>query len=216
MGDPKKLRKKYDTPSHPWQGQRILEENELVKTYGLKNKKEIWKARSVLKQATSQAKKLSGERSEQAKKESEQLLTRLVKLGLLKQGAHLGDVLNVKFEEVLDRRLQTILYKSGLARTVKQARQFVVHGHVMIDGKMMDVPSYFVNVDEQSKISFNPGSAISNPEHSERTALARDAVKSPEEQAILDEKKKKRERKHFNPRDRKQRRPMKGYGAKRN
>jgi len=46
MGKPKFSRKKYETPSHPWQEDRIKAENELVKKYGLKNKKEVWKART--------------------------------------------------------------------------------------------------------------------------------------------------------------------------
>jgi len=194
MGDPRRLRKKYYTPSHPWQGDRISEENKILKEYGLKNKKEIWKARSVLKNAAAQAKKLSGERSEQARKESEQLLKRLVKLGLLKSNSGLGDVLNIKFGDVLNRRLQTMIYKNGLARSMKQARQFVVHGHIMVNDKLVDIPSYIVNVDEQSKISFNPGSELANKEHPERIEL-KDGVKEPEERKILEEKDKKREEK---------------------
>lgn len=168
MGDPRKLRKKYYTPSHPWQGARILEENEIVKAYGLKNKKEVWRARSVLKNATLQAKKLSVGGNEQSKKESGQLLTKLVRLGLLKSGAGLGDVLGIKFEDVLNRRLQTLVYKSGLARTAKQARQFIVHGHVKVSDKKITSPSYIVRVSEEPMISFSQGSSLSKADHPER------------------------------------------------
>jgi len=193
MGDPRKLRKKYYTPSHPWQGARILEENEIVKAYGLKNKKEVWRARSVLKNATLQAKKLSVGGNEQSKKESGQLLTKLVRLGLLKSGAGLGDVLGIKFEDVLNRRLQTLVYKSGLARTAKQARQFIVHGHIAIGGKPVDAPSHLVSMDEQGKIGFIPKSSLSDKEHPERIELKRDIAKDKGEKEILEKKDEKRE-----------------------
>ena len=51
MGDPKKQRKKYETPLHPWQGERILAEKKIMEEYGLKNKKEIWKMNSMLRNA---------------------------------------------------------------------------------------------------------------------------------------------------------------------
>ena len=41
MGNPKRHRKKYSTPAHPWQRARIEEERELSKEYGFKNKKEM-------------------------------------------------------------------------------------------------------------------------------------------------------------------------------
>ena len=49
MGDPKKQRKKYTTPRHPWQRDRLDEERQLLKDYGLKNKKELWKFESLLR-----------------------------------------------------------------------------------------------------------------------------------------------------------------------
>lgn len=58
MGKPKFSRKKYDTPSHPWQEQRIHSENELVRKYGLKNKREIWKAETALRKYRGQAREL--------------------------------------------------------------------------------------------------------------------------------------------------------------
>ena len=166
----------------------------MLKEYGLKNKKEVWKARSMLKKITSQAKKLSGERSEQAKKESEQLLMRLVRLGLLKSGGQLGDALSIPFEEVLNRRLQTLVHKKGLARTMNQARQFVVHGHITVNNKMVDVPSYLVNVEEQHAIGYVPRSALANSEHPERIDVKKELAKKGEEKEVLEQKEEKREK----------------------
>ena len=182
---------------HPWQGQRIKEDNEILKQYGLKNKKEVWKAKSLLSKVTSQAKKLSAGRDEQAKKEAEQLLNRLVKYGLIKPGAGLGDVLGLKTEDILNRRLQTLVYKHGLARSAKQARQFVVHGHVIINNQMIDVPSYMVPVEEQGKIGFIENSSLSDLSHPERIEVKRDIAKKDEEKEVLGEKegREKKERK---------------------
>jgi len=188
MGDPRKLRKKYDTPVHPWQGERIQEEHVLLKKYGLKNKKEIWKARSFLKKATSQAKKLAGSRTTQSTKETKQLLHRLARLGLLKSGAGIGEVLNIAFEEVLHRRLQTIVHKQGLARTIRQARQFVVHGHISVAGKLVDVPSYLVNVEEQGTIGFKEHSSFADFTHPERVEIKKVMVVEPEEGEVLEQK----------------------------
>ena len=60
MGHPRKARKKYDTPPHPWNADRIKEENKLLQKYGLKNKKEIWKAETTVKRYRRDARHLLG------------------------------------------------------------------------------------------------------------------------------------------------------------
>lgn len=188
MGDPRKLRKKYSTPAHPWQGQRIQDEHVLLKKYGLKNKKEVWKSRSILKNVTSQAKKLAGSTTRQAAKERELLLQRLVRLGLVKSGAGIGELLNIPFEEVLNRRLQTLVHKQGLARSIRQARQFVTHGHITIAGKLVDVPSYLVTVEEQGMIGFKEHSSLADFSHPERVEIKKSMIQEPEEAAVLEQK----------------------------
>ena len=58
MGDPKFSRRSYDTPSHPWQGERIKAEVVLVNQYGLKNKTEVWKAQTILRNFRGQSREL--------------------------------------------------------------------------------------------------------------------------------------------------------------
>lgn len=170
MGTVKKIRKKYSGPSHPWQRARIESEKEIQKTYGLKNKKEIWKAASGVRKLTAQAKRLIGNRgSEQSKTEQKQLLDKLTKLGLLPPQSALEDVLTLTATDLLDRRLQTIVFKKGFALTQEQARQFILHGHIQINDKKITIPSYIVSMDEEHQISFNPLSALANAEHPERT-----------------------------------------------
>ena len=58
MGDPKFLRRTYDTPKHPWEAGRMEEERKLLDRYGLKNKRELWKAQSILRGFRQQARDL--------------------------------------------------------------------------------------------------------------------------------------------------------------
>ena len=171
MGDPRKRRKSYSTPSHPWQRTRIEEEKILVQEYGVANKKEIWKMNSILRRFTKVAKNSVSLKTKQGEKEKKQLLDRLQTLGLLPPTAQAVDVLNLKLKDILERRLQTLLYRKGMARTVKQARQFITHRHVTVAGKIMTQPSYLVLKKEEDKIGFLALSSLSNPEHAERIIL---------------------------------------------
>ncbi len=169
MGQTKRLKKKYETPSHPWQKDRILEEKEYMREYGFRNKKEIWREISKLRKARTQAKKLIADKlSEQARKEERQLLDRLIRYGLLTKDSKLEDVLGLKAKDFFERRLQTLVYKKGLARSVKQARQFIVHGHIMVGENKVTAPSYMVSLEEESMIMFNPRSTLAKEDHPER------------------------------------------------
>ncbi len=168
MGDPKKHRKKFTGPSHPWQKERIDDEKVLAKEFGTRNKKEIWKMSSFLDKYQYHAKRLVKETSKQAEKEKEQILKKLVSLNLLKPDSELGDVLNLTVRDILERRLQTQLVRKGLARSVKQARQFITHGHVTVGNKSITIPSYLVSAEEENKIIFNELSSLADPEHPER------------------------------------------------
>jgi len=153
----KRQRKKYSTPTHPWQKDRMDAEDRLLRRYGLRRKQEIWRAETLLRNFRRQARRLLTLSGPQAELETKQLLERLKKLGLLKEGAKLEDVLGLTVEDLLERRLQTLVFKRGLARTPRQARQLVVHGHVRVGDRKVTAPSYLVPVDEESEISFVPG-----------------------------------------------------------
>ena len=157
MGDPRKLRKSYDTPSHPWQKERILEEKRIMQEYGLKNKREIWKAQTRIREIRMRARQLLGYRGEDKDQRVKELLGRLYRIGLLSENATLDDVLMLTTKDWLERRLQTLVFKKGLAKTIKQARQFIVHGLIAIDGKKVTVPSYIVARDEEDKIGYYKG-----------------------------------------------------------
>lgn len=168
MGDPKFPRRRYDTPSHPWKAERIASEKTLVRKYGLKNKREVWKAQTRLREFRGTARTLLSKQhtpTPQISKESEELLTKMNRVGLLRGGRTLDDILGLDVENILTRRLQTIVYLKGLSSTPKQARQFIVHGHVTVRGRRVTVPSYLVLGEEEDAIEINPKSAVSDPAH---------------------------------------------------
>ena len=171
MGKPKFSRKKYETPSHPWQADRIKAENELSRKYGLKNKREIWKAQTALRRYRGQARGLLAKidrGNPQIKKESEQLLMYLTRMNILPLNSTLDDVLALETEPILSRRLQTLTYLKGLANTPTQARQLISHGHIAIADRRITVPSYMVTKDEESKIGYAANSPLNDLLHPAR------------------------------------------------
>ncbi len=158
MGDPRRPRKKWEGPKHPWIKERLIKELELVGRYGLKNKKELWKAATMARKFRHLARSLLAlPEAERAAKEKA-LLDRLYRMGLVDKGATLDDVLGLTAEHVLERRLQTIVYKRGLAKTVMQARQLIAHGHIAIAGRRVTSPGYLVSRDEEELVEYAPGS----------------------------------------------------------
>ncbi len=168
MGNPKFPRKKYETPSHPWQGERIKFENDIINKFGLKNKREVWKAQSLIRNFRHQAQLLNARLRMgdlQAEKEKDQLLGKLSNLGLLSADANLNDVLALEIESILNKRLQTQVYLKGLAHTPKQARQFIIHGHVSIGGRKVTIPGYLVKHNEENLIEYNQFSPLTSELH---------------------------------------------------
>ncbi len=175
MGYPGKNRKSYDTPKHPWQAARMASEVELIKTYGLRNKKEVWKVHSSLKNYRELARKLLAESAKgklagSVKVDADNILNRLKRYGLLKTDAVLDDILSLEVTNFLERRLQTQVHKQGLANTIKQARQFIVHGHISVEGRKVTVPGYLVSMDEELRLDYYGGSPLSEESHISRPA----------------------------------------------
>ena len=168
MGDPKKPRKKYKKPVRPWERSRIEEEKVLIKEFGLKNKKELWKAESILRNIRNQAKRLIGSKTEQSKKEEKQLLEKLGKLGLVKGDGKIEDILSLNKKDVLERRLESIVFKQDLSKSISQARQFIVHGHITVKDRVVRVPSYLVSLEEEGQIGFDKKSNLNKEDHPER------------------------------------------------
>ena len=192
MGDPKKQRKKYSKPSHPWLASRIEEEKALTKEYGLKNKKEIWRASFLVRNFTRQAKRLIVEKTEQARKEETQLLDRLKRMGF--EMKHLEDVLGISVKDILEKRLQTVVIRKGLARTTSQARQFITHGHITVGNKKLTIPGFLVPKNMEPSIGFAVNSSLFKEGHPERIKKETAPVKKKEAEKPKEEKKKTKEK----------------------
>ncbi len=141
-----KKKKLYSRPRKAYEKTRISEENVLVEMYGLKSKREVWKTLAKVKYFRDRAKELAKAGTE----EQEVLFNKLKKIGLKVNS--ISDVLDLKIEDLLNRRLPTVVKKLGFANTVKQARQMVVHKNVRIDGRVVNIPSYLVSTEEENKI----------------------------------------------------------------
>jgi len=138
---------KYSRPKKAFEISRIKEENELLKRYALKNKREIWKTIAKVSYFRKRAMALAKSPIE----EQEVLFNKLRNLGLKVNS--IADVLALKVNDLLERRLPTIVFKKNLAQTIKQARQMVVHKHVMVGNRVVNIPSYLVSVSEENSIS---------------------------------------------------------------
>lgn len=171
MGDIKKIRKKYSTPEHPWRISRIQEENKICKEYGIPRKTELWKINSKLESFKNQAKSITtvnkGQTEQGNRRQKELLIKRLKKYNLVKEET-LDAILSLTLKDILDRRLQTFVFKKGLAKTINQARQMIVHKHILVNNKIITSPSYLVKVSEEDKIEVNPKSPFYSTDHPER------------------------------------------------
>ncbi|MDI6721031.1 MAG: 30S ribosomal protein S4 [Candidatus Aenigmarchaeota archaeon] len=151
MGHPKKQRRKYETPKRPYDKVRIEREKAVKENFGLRRKKEIWRAESILRNFRRRARELLARRNE---KEEKMLLETLRNMGIICE--NLDDVLEINLDNILSRRLQTVVYKKGLANTARHARQLVVHGNVFVSGRKVLYPSYIVKKAEEDKIILSP------------------------------------------------------------
>lgn len=157
MGDPKKQVKHYDSVRRPWDKDRIIQEEKIVQKYGLRKKKELRKAETILRRLRQRARSLIGTKNE---KDQSLLLRKTYELGLTEKEATLDHILNLKVDTVLDRRIQTMLIKTGLSNTPLQSRQFITHGHISVNGIKVISPSYQVRRNEENAIGFLQASVL--------------------------------------------------------
>ena len=137
MGDPKRQRKKYETPRFLWRRDILQEELKLLGTYGLRNKHELWRHETALSKYRGIARSLIGMSPEERDKIENELLTKLKKIGILQETAVLDNVLDLTIEDLLERRLQTIIFRKSLAKTPYQARQLITHRHIIIGNRIV-------------------------------------------------------------------------------
>jgi small subunit ribosomal protein S4 len=166
MGDPRRLRKKLEGPRHPFNKARIEEEMNYLGNFGLRNKKEIWKAQTVLRKFRARARASLALPEQQRENERVILIRKLHKMGIMPTEDGLTDeILSLSVEKFLKRRLQSIVHELGLAKTPWQARQMIAHGHIAIHGKKVTSPSYHVSRGEEELVKFAPSSPYNDSTH---------------------------------------------------
>ena len=168
MGDVKNFRRVWNKPKRPLNFDLKMEELKILGEFGLKTKRELWKARTELSRVRNQARSLLALRQEVRDKEEPILIHSLSRIGLVEHNATLDDVLNLEINDLLSRRLQTIIMKKFYFKTPYQARQAISHGHIMIGDRIVNIPSYVVKTDEEDTVTLTPESifntTLSKPE----------------------------------------------------
>ena len=152
MGAPRRNRRKYEKPSSIWNKQRIEEEHKLKESYGLKNLKELWKATSEIRRVKRNARDVLSGRS--SANTGSDIIARLSRFNIVKEDAIADDLLVLKPEAILERRLQTIVYRKGMSKSIKQARQLIAHGFISISGRRVKSPGYLVSRAEEGNIGY--------------------------------------------------------------
>ncbi|MBT4135691.1 30S ribosomal protein S4 [archaeon] len=167
-------RKKYSRPRKPFDKPRIEEENVLRERYGLKNKKEIWKADAAIGRLRNLAKELITASEE----EKQAFVDRLNKKGFNVE--NIAGVLSLDKEDWLKRRLQTIVFANGLTSTPKQARQLIAHKHVSVGSQVVNIPSYMVSLEEEPDIKLKITLKVQTPKKSKAEEIIEDIVEDGE------------------------------------
>ena len=168
MGDPKTSRRVWQKPKRPLNYDLIMDELKTLGTFGLKTKRELWKTQTELSRVRLQARSLLALRQDERERKEPILMQSLSKIGLVNENSTLDDVLNLQVTDLLSRRLQTIAQRKLYFKTPYQARQAIVHGHIMIGDNVVTIPSYIVKTEEEAKIRLIPESrfneTLSKPE----------------------------------------------------
>jgi len=168
MGDPKTSRRVWQKPKRPLNYDLMMDELKTLGTFGLKTKRELWKTQTELSRVRLQARSLLALRQDERERKEPILMQSLSKIGLVNEDSTLDDVLNLQVTDLLSRRLQTIAQRKLYFKTPYQARQAIVHGHIMIGDSVVTIPSYIVKTEEEAKIHLIPESrfneTLSKPE----------------------------------------------------
>jgi small subunit ribosomal protein S4 len=174
VGDPKKQKKKYETPRFPWRSDILESELRLLGEFGLRNKRELWTHKTLLSKFRSRARSLRSTSTSERIEQEGKLLRRLKHLRILNDTAVLDNVFDLGVEALLERRLQTLVLRKGLAKTIYQSRQLITHGHIAIRDKKIFSPSYLVSADDEENITYAQTSSLANSKHQLRKSIEND------------------------------------------
>ena len=155
--------KVYKTPRRPFEKERLDHELRVVGEYGLRNKREVWRVQYSLAKIRKAARELltMDEKNPKRLFEGAALLRRLHRIGVLDESKmKLDYVLGLKVNDFLERRLQSVVFKIGLAKSIHHARILILQRHIRVGRQIVNVPSYIVRTDSQKHIDFALNSAF--------------------------------------------------------
>ncbi|MBD3404912.1 MAG: 30S ribosomal protein S4 [Candidatus Lokiarchaeota archaeon] len=187
MGDPRRQKKRYVAPKKPFDSERFEQELELVGGYGMRNKRELWRHKTELSRVRRQARNLLALPSSERAQLERELITKLTREGILTGEPTLDSVLDLTLEDVLERRLQTLVLRKGLACSPHHARQLVTHGHVAIDGARITTPSRIITISEEERLTYSASSPLNDDTHPARIAASSAAQMAGDSEEIDDE-----------------------------
>ncbi len=173
MGAPRRNRKKYGKPKNMWNIQRISSDRALINEYGLRSMKELWKVQTEISRIRGNVRGLLSGATGSSQMEHD-IISRLARLGVAQNDSTLDSLLEIKENAFLERRLQSIVFRKGLATSMKQSRQIIAHGFISINGVRINRPGYLVKAEEEKQIGYykpieiiqkvNPAEAAVAPE----------------------------------------------------
>ncbi len=149
--------KTFRKPKRSFEKERLDAEMKIVGEYGLKNKREVWRVQYAMAKIRTAARHLltMDDKSEARMFQGEALLRRMVRLGLLLESEKKLDyLLGLTTAKMMERRLQTKVFKLGLAKSVHHARTLIRQRHIRVGKQICDIPSFLVRLDSEKHIDF--------------------------------------------------------------
>jgi small subunit ribosomal protein S4 len=171
MGDPRRQKKKYVVPKKPYDTDRFEQELDYIGRFGLRNKRELWRHSTELSNYRRQARNLLALPPSERQQTEKELVGKLTRIGVLDEPS-LDHVLDLTLENVLERRLQTIVFRKGMAASMHHARQLVAHGHIALDNARVTTPARLLTVGEADRLSYTSKSALNDQSHPARIAAS--------------------------------------------